>query len=758
MPAAWQQNNVQKERWNVPMRKRASKFLSLFLVLAMACALYGGAMAAESVPDAGTDLSGKLVILHTNDTHGADVASETSIGTAGVAQLKKDYEAAGAEVLLLSAGDAIQGAPIVNYDHGASEIAFMNAAGYDAMSLGNHEFDWGYENLVNITASAEFPIICANVVDKESGEPVFEPNHIFETESGLKVGVFGLETPETATKTNPKNIETITFLGLEDHQDLYDCAQEQVDALTEAGADLIVCLGHLGINDESAGMQSIDVVNNVTGIDLFIDAHSHSTNAEIAEKAGGSNVLNDTLIVSTGTKLANVGVVTYDPEADTLDYGYVVAGEYTSVDETVNTLINNRDAEVSAALAEIIGTTEVTLDGERDPGVRTQETNLGDFATDALLWAARQELGEDAVDAAFTNGGGIRDTIHAGDISLEIMTTVFPYGNTVATVDITGAQLLEMLEANTFSLPDAIGGFPQVSGITYTVDTSVPYENGELYPGTTYYAPANPGARVKDVTVNGEPLDLEATYTVATNDFTAVGGDAYYVLTQGENLVITAISMEEALANYAQEVLGGTITAEQYGESAGRITVLYADADFTDWYGEAARYVIGEGLMSTTDGSSFTPTGTVTRATVYQTLYNMEGQPEAVASVTDAEGMWYADAVNWAAEAGLLEGTEFGTDAPITRAEIAGIIADYAAYKEITVDTSGTAMQEAPDYADIPDDALEGMTFCYYADIMVGDQAGNLNPGSQLTRAEFAQVLMNFDKLVQQSQTSEAAA
>ena len=250
------------------MRKRASKFLSLFLVLAMVCSLFGSAMAAEEetvTPYEIPDVDGKIVILHTNDTHGADVASEASIGTAGVAQLKKDFEAAGAEVLLFSAGDAIQGAPIVNYDHGASEITFMNAAGYDAMSLGNHEFDWGYENLVNITASAEFPILCANVVDKETGEPVFEANHIFQTENGLKVGVFGLETPETATKTNPKNIEAITFLGLGDHQALYDCAQEQVDALTEAGADLIVCLGHLGINDESAGMQSIDVVNNVTG-------------------------------------------------------------------------------------------------------------------------------------------------------------------------------------------------------------------------------------------------------------------------------------------------------------------------------------------------------------------------------------------------------------------------------------------------------------------------------------------------------------
>ena len=261
---------------------------------------------------------------------------------------------------------------------------------------------------------------------------------------------------------------------------------------------------------------------------------------------------------------------------------------------------------------------------------------------------------------------------------------------------------------------------------------------------------------MKDVTVNGQPLDLEATYTVATNDFTAVGGDAYYVLTQGTNLIITSMPMDEALADYAQEVLGGTITAAQYGEPAGRISVLYTDADFSAWYGEAARAVIGQGLMSTTNGTDFTPAGTVTRATVYQTLYNMEGAPAAEAAVADVEGMWYANAINWAASAGLFEGESFGADAVITRAGIADIIADYAAYKGITVDTSGMAMKEAPDYADIPAESLEGMTFCYYANVMTGDQAGNLNPNGQLTRAEFAQVLVNFGELPTGSGEAEA--
>lgn len=742
--------------------KRTSKFLSLLLVLSLVCGLFVPAMAV--VPSTDTDLKGKLIILHTNDTHGGDVASEKSIGTAGVAQLKKDYEAAGADVLLFSAGDAIQGAPVVNYDKGASEVKFMNAAGYDAMAPGNHEFDWGLANLQNALKGAKFPVLSANIVDKATNKPVFEANKIFTTKSGLKVGVFGLDTPETATKTNPKNIETIKFLGVEDNKELYDCAQAQVKALEEQKCDLIICVGHLGISDESVGKRSIDVAKNVTGIDLFIDGHSHSTNEEIAEKNDGSNLVNDTLIVSTGTKLAHVGVVSYD--AGKLDFGYVDAGTYTETDSATAKLVDAQNAVVTEALKKVVGKTEVLLDGEREPGVRTQETNLGDFSCDAILWQARKELGEDAVDGAFTNGGGIRASIPVGDISLETMATVFPYGNTIATVDITGAQLLEMLEANTYSLPDSIGGFPQVAGITYTVDTSVKYENGAQYEDSTYFAPAKPGSRVTDVTVNGKALDLKETYTLATNDFTAVGGDAYGVLTKASKTYVSPTPLEDALINYMTEVLGGTVTAEKYGESAGRITIKassteapatpatgadlskYTDLTAGAWYTDAVSYVVEKGTMSGTSATTFAPAGTVSRATVYQTLYNLEGKPAVTtASVTDVTGQWYADAINWAASKGLYEGTTFGQDAAITRSGIATIIADYAEMKGVKADTSGMAMKEAPDYESIPTADLEGMTFCFYANVMKGDQNGNLKPAGDLTRAEFAQVLKNFDQI-----------
>ena len=753
------------------MRKPASKFLSLFLVLAMVCSLFGAAFAAEeetATPYVIPDVDGKVVILHTNDTHGADLDEEgTSFGMAGVAQLKKDFEAAGADVLLVSAGDSIMGKPLVSADQGKSAIEFMNAAGYDAMTVGNHELDFGIDNLKALAKDADFPILCADMTTEADGKTVFDSNKIFDL-GGVKVGVFGLATPETLTKADASKMPGITFPQTDK---LYAVAQAQVDELNKAGADLIVCLGHLGIDDESIGNRSIDVCEHVDGIDLFIDGHSHSTTADIIAKVGDTNVVNGAKIVSTGTALANVGVVIYDQETGTLTDELVPAASYTKTDADVAKLVDDRNTAVDKVYGEKIATTEVDLNGSRsggaatDPvtkaemtfpegeGVRTTETNLGDFAADAILWQARQTLGEENVDAALTNGGGIREALAKGDISKKSLLAVFPFGNTVATIDVTGAQLLEALEAATCTTPEAIGAFPQVSGIEFTLNTGVPYVDGTQYANSTYYAPANPGSRVTISTVNGEAFDPAATYTIATNDFTAKGGDTYGVFKIAGGWKDVGVSLEDALINYTTEELDGTITAEQYGEPAGRITIVDepanypADLETGSWYYNAAVYALDNGIMNGTN-KGFEPTGTVTRATVYQTLYNMEGKPAVEkATVTGTEGEWYANAINWAASAGLFEGTEYGTDTVITRSGIATIIADYASYKGITVDTSGMAMKEAPDYDSIPAADLEGMTFCYYGKVMTGDQKGNLNPNGQLTRAEFAQVLKNFSVL-----------
>lgn len=565
------------------MRKKRT--FSLLLAVTMAVSLAIPAAAAANGP--GTppmfgssfttgDVAGKLVIIHTNDTHGRDLQGEGILGTSAVAQLKKDYQAAGADTLLLSAGDAVQGTTLVNYSQGADAISFMNLAGYDAMCVGNHEFDWGYENLKKIAASAAFPVMGANVLDKDSGNPVLQERQVFTTATGLKVGVFGLATPETATSANPSGIQSLRFLG---GDELYACAAGQVAALQAEGCDLIVALGHLGVDESSAaaGCRSVDLVNHVSGIDLFIDGHSHTAMERgkpvPAEQYPSFQNNSGTLIVSTGSNLANAGVVVYDPATKTLDSGLVSDSIYSGSDEATFSAVIAKDTEIIAELGKPFAVSEILLNGERAPGNRTEETNLGDFAADALLYGANKATGN-IIDAAITNGGGIRDSIQAGQISMLDMRTVFPFNNQICVLPISGQGLLETLEAATYCTPDAIGAFPQVSGITFTIDTSGTYENGEPY--STYYRCANPGARIKNVTVNGQPLDLGKTYYIATNDFSAVGGDTYYAFKEAYEAggFNTGVALEDALIDYTKTVLGNVIPASKYGAPQGRIQIV----------------------------------------------------------------------------------------------------------------------------------------------------------------------------------------
>ncbi len=506
------------------------------------------------------DMSGKVVIIHSNDTHGADLAVEgKSIGTAGVAQLVKDYEAAGAEVILISAGDTIQGAPLVNLSQGETAIDFMNLAEYDMMVPGNHEFDYAYDQLLALKSEADFPMITANILDKSTGEPAFQENIIFETEIG-KVGVFGLTTPETQTKANPENVSNLTFLSGEA---MYEVAREQVAELAAAGCEYIILTAHLGVDEGSEPDTTTSVIKHVEGIDVVIDGHSHTVL--------DGNMVGSAFLVSSGAYLENVGVIVMDENE--IEAHLISAQDYSNVDTAINDVIASVEADIDAQLGEVFATTEVYLDGNRAPGVRTQETNLGDFAADAILWSANNAVGQGKVDAAITNGGGIRTSVEIGGITMKDMKTVFPFGNTISTIEMTGAQIIEVLEAATFSTPDSLGAFPHVAGITFTLNTAVEFVAGSQYPDSTYFAPANPGSRVTDVTIGGKDLDLDKTYTIATNNFLAAGGDTYYVFTQCANYN-TYVALEDALVEYTQEVLGGVVTADMYGTTDGRINII----------------------------------------------------------------------------------------------------------------------------------------------------------------------------------------
>ena len=552
------------------------KLFSLLLTAAMVCSLAVTAGAADVVPISASangtaapvaapapDLTGSTVILHTNDVHGAIA------GYAKVAALKQYYQDCGAYVLLLDAGDYIQGDPSVSASQGATAIELMNLAGYDAAALGNHEFDYGYDNLVKLSKAAKFPILSANTL--YNGKTAFGDNKIFTTPGGKKIGVFGLETPETATKAHPGKIKGVTFPAGEA---MFKIAQNQVDALKSAGCDIIVCLGHLGIDSESVGNRSIDLLNAVKGIDLFIDGHSHSTRDEVKAATGGTAEVNGTPLTSTGTKLESIGVVIIDANGQMTE-STTPTETLTGIDKTVADRAAAIQKQIDDDYGAVFAKTLYELNGAKAPnGNRDGETNLGDLITDALVWGAKQN-GE-TVDAAITNGGGIRATIKAGDITKKDVNTVLPFGNTLSIVKVTGTELLEALEASTYCTPDALGGFPQVSGIQFTIDTGKSYDAGALYPDSTYHAPKSIN-RVTIQSVGGKAFDEKAVYTIATNDFMAAGGDTYYAFKAASANYNIGVPMDEVLMDYIKTELKGVVGGT-YAKPQGRITLTKTEA------------------------------------------------------------------------------------------------------------------------------------------------------------------------------------
>ena len=708
------------------------KVLSLLLAVVMTFSL---AVTANAAEETAQDLDGDIVILHTNDVHGA------ISGYAKVAALKDAYEARGAYVLLMDAGDFIQGDPTVSTSEGATAVELMNLAGYDVASMGNHEFDYGYQNLKDLEADADFTIVDANVL--YNGQVAFEDNVVFTAPDGTKIGVFGLDTPETATKAHPAKIQGVTFLA---GDKMFDCAQDQVDALEAEGCEYIICLGHLGIDAESTGNRSIDLLEKVTGIDVFIDGHSHSTLEEIKEATNGTGKVGDTVLTSTGTKLANVGMVDISPDG-TISTSSLATSELTvTPDAKVAARAEEIQKEIDADYGTVFAKTEVALDGEK-ANVRTGETNLGDLIADAMLWQAG--LLDEGVDAAVTNGGGIRASIAAGDITKKDINTVLPFGNTLYVVKVTGAELLEALEASTYCTPEAIGGFPQVAGIEFTVNTGAQFDTKELNPGSTYGKPASIN-RVMIQTVGGEAFNPEETYTIVTNDFMGAGGDTYYAFKAASSGYDSGVPLDEVVMDYITSELKGVVSKAQYGETDNRIhTISYNDVKAGDWYANAVNYVTLTGLMNGT-GDGFSPNLAINRGMMVTVLYRMAGSPEVTAEnpFTDVPAdTWYTDAVIWASENDITAGTSETTFSPtnsLTREQLATFFYRFADFEnpdpiEITGDLTGFT-----DAGQVASYATDAMKWAIGEGLISGTTETTLSPKATATRAQVATILMRY--------------
>lgn len=614
------------------------------------------------------ELDGKTVILHSNDVHGA-VA-----GYANMAALAADYEAKGAKVIIADAGDFSQGTTYVSTSKGLEAVNMMNAAGYDVAVPGNHEFDYGYAQLVENLKSAKFDTICCNIFDAD-GKPVFTPSKVVEID-GVKIGFIGVNTPESQTKANPALIKGLKWLSGED---MVKAVQDQADALN---ADVTVVIAHLGVDSSSVPNTSYDLFNGVTGVDFIIDGHSHTVMTEGANKEP---------IQSTGTAFANIGVIVIDNETKAIESNELVAiTEESAKDETVAAAAQVIIDKVNAEYDIVFATSEVDLNGARTVdangvyGNRDGETNLGDLITDSMVWQVKQNLDGITVPeeniVAITNGGGIRAAIAKGDVTKKDVNTVLPFGNTIAVVYVTGAELLEALEASTYCTPESVGGFPQVSGIEMTINTDKVYDaKDETYPDSTYYGPKTIN-RVTIDSINGKAFDAKATYAVITNNFCAAGGDTYYAFASASAQFDTGIPLDEALMSYITDELNGVI-GKQYADTQGRINFHAHDFDrgtcktcgfapFTDiansgyWEYIVTGYYAG--IASGYPDGSFRPNNTVTRGQFITMLWRACGEPKAEnaeLSFKDAAGIpdAYKAAVAWGTEAGIILGYNDGT-------------------------------------------------------------------------------------------------
>lgn len=702
------------------------KVLALLLSLVMTLTLLVPATWAEEKPAAGyqlpASLKGKTVILHTNDVHGAIDKY------AKVAALKNEcYDRGASAVVLLDAGDFSQGSTYVSLSKGATAVELMNAVGYDAVTLGNHEFDYGFPQLkANLSYSAaDFLVTCVNLVDDE-GAPIFAPGATAPVTDAddnplFNLTVMGVATPETQTKANPALMKGLTFLS---GQKLYDAANAKIKVAREEGnADIVIALTHLGVDASSEPNRSIDFVKNVPGVDIVIDGHSHTVMT--ANKDNG-------MIQSTGTGLAYVGAFVIDNATKSVESnGLIDLSTYTKEDASVKAIADRIIGEVDAEYGKVFAKTEVELNGDKEPGNRTEETNMGDLITDAMMWAVKTRMPsinmENAV--ALTNGGGIRAAIKAGDITKKDVFTVLPFGNTLTVVNVTGAELLEALEASTFCTPVSLGGFPQTAGMKLTVDCTKDYDkNDTTYPGSTYYGPKSIN-RVVINSINGKEFKADDTYAVVTNNFVAGGGDTYYAFAAASAQFDTGIPLDEAVMEYVTTELKGVIGA-QYAAPQGRILLNpFKDVKVSSWFGKYVIDLYNDGIINGTSATTYAPNDTLTWAAALKLLLVSNGDLKA-ADATGAD--WSKNVIAKAAELGLVAADLDGAKA-ISRLEFCQVAAKLNKLAESKTESKFTDCTDGYVMALVDAKVINGMTETTF------------EPDASLTRAQIAKIIYQLN-------------
>ena len=613
------------------MKNKSFKWLrSLFLAIVLTTVTVAG-LPLTGGPVTALAADKDIVVLYTNDVH---CGVDDNIGYAGLALYKKEMQQQTPYVTLVDTGDAIQGAPIGTLSDGGYLIDIMNYVGYDFAVPGNHEFDYGMPRFLELAGKLNCGYYSCNFIDSATGAPVFAPYKMF-TYGATQVAFVGVTTPESFTKSTPAYFQDsqgnyiYSFCEDESGQKLYDQVQASVDAARTAGADYVILAGHLGENGITQKWSSASVIANTTGIDACIDGHSHETvPSENVKNKNGQNVV----LTQTGTKLNHIGKLTISadgsirtelvsevPAAD-LDREYTVQehdslsriakrelGSYnrwidiynSNLDKIKNAdvipvglnivipgksyinpdgkaadygtyqFIQSIENQYNETLKTVLGTTpyELTVN---DPAtgnriIRNAETNLGDLTADAY----RAELG---ADIGLSNGGGIRSVIKPGNITYNDTLAVFPYGNMGCVIEATGQQIKDALEMASRNCPEESGGFLQVSGLTYTIDTSV--KSGVQTDDKGNFTGVSGAYRVMDIKVGGEPIDLNKTYTVASHNYMLKQGGDGMTMFKGCNVIRDEVMVDvDILSSYIRR-MGGSVTSEYANPGGqGRISI-----------------------------------------------------------------------------------------------------------------------------------------------------------------------------------------
>ena len=529
----------------------------------------------SKIPDEEKD----IVILFTGDIH---CGIDQGFGLAGLAQIRETLEQEGCLTMLVDNGDAIQGEYIGTLTRGRAIIELMNELHYDVAIPGNHEFDYGMENFLSLAKSADFPYISCNF--NKEGELVFDPVFMKEI-GGRKIGFVGVITPWTLISSVPKSFKDedgnfiYGFMQDEDGHAVYAALQKGIDDLKKQDADVIVVLGHMGNIEPDHPYTYADLISHTSGIDVFLDGHSHDTDSVEMKDLDGDTVQR----IACGTKMQNIGWVRISAKDGSITTGLYTWNNDMSApallrfENEISKEVDKANELLSEVLDQVVAKTNVDLTiydpVEKDQTgapirmVRRAETNLGDLCADAY----RQQLG---ADIGLINGGGVRADIKAGKITNGDIIRVNPFGNHLCMIEATGQQILDALEWGSRNVPEENGGFLQVSGLTYEIRTDVADpctqdENGMCLG-------ISEKRRVQNVMVGDAPIDPKKTYTVASHSFLLRNnGDGFTQFDGCKVLLDDVILDNQALINYITEALDGEVREgyeDPYGD--GRIKVI----------------------------------------------------------------------------------------------------------------------------------------------------------------------------------------